>query len=331
MWVGRDSSSTLDFASVMEHAHRVRSESHKVARAYSAGNKEALIPYLAEKWGVRTTYRYEDGEIDYVSAVTRTVLAALIVERMALRKYRNLWKHVTVSIIGLAGSGKTTYSILSGIGALQLMGYSWDEAVRMASRLIFYNPKSLVEFLIELTKTRDWMPFIIIDDLGGQISKYWYMMGEKHYSHLFSILDQVKDFTGVIIGTARKEKSMPARFREISDLYVEAAEVEIQGVVMDVFKFYRGDDYERGPRWRERRLLYIDVMPPIVRMPEEIWREMIEARAETAQARLKNLKEALEVAPLAERERLRRLREKLERIDEGLEELEAEEGEAEEA
>ncbi len=43
------------------------------------------------------------------------------------------------------------------------------------------------------------------------------------------------------------------------------------------------------------------------------------------------LKEALEVAPLAERERLRRLREKLERIDEGLEELEAEEGEAEEA
>ena len=324
LWRAPARVTTLDevtfYNRVMDTVHEIKLESSEAAKSYRMGFRDSALGLLTNRWRIRVTHRYEDFRINYEYSVQRMLLAALIAERYMLRKYRNLWKHVTISIVGLAGSGKTTYSILSAIGGLMLVGASWDKARELASRLIFFNPRDLVDFLLELTKAREWTPIIIIDDVGGQISKYWYMLGERYYSYLFSILDQVKDLTGVIVTTARSFQSIPARLREISDLVVDASEVGIDGILVDLFKWFKHDDYARTSRRKDKYVLMIDAMPPTARMPDDIWQAMVDARASTAHERLQIVKEALEIAPVAEKEKLEKLRAKLEALAEEMEE-----------
>ena len=224
---------------------------------------------------------------------TRLLLANLIAERAVLAKMGS-YMHLTVSIVGMAGSGKTTYSVASAIGAYMILGHTRDEATKLAEENIFFDPKQFVDTVRERIRERIWTPVMIFDDVGAQISKYWHWIGQKYWIHLFSLLDQVKEFIGVLVLTARNFHSIPARLRELSDLIAEAriGTVGSRGPVLNILQFYRYDDYLSTRRRREN-LLFIDVMLPSIRMPQSIWEKMIEVRKETAEKRLRKLRKEM--------------------------------------
>jgi len=289
----------IDTIRAIKVLHADYSEKYKASKA-------AAIELARSIYGFVTTYRYEDVPIS-PNSFSKLLLAAIIAERYLLKKYKNLFKHVTISIIGLGGSGKTTYSIVSAYGALRLLGLPDDVAINTVSALTFFSPKEFVDFVHVLIEERKWVPFIILDDIGSQISKYWIFLGQHFWSHLFSILDQVKDWTGVIVMTARSFNSIPARLRELTDLVVEAKEVDLSGAVLDIFMYYSYDDYV-SLRRRRVGLKYIDILLPTVKMPDELWSKMIETRRATGLERIKIVKEALEVQPLIELRRIAKLK-----------------------
>ena len=289
--------------------HKIKNFGHELARAYTQGSYDELISRLRDYYGELPTYAYEEPSIDPSYYAPRTVLAALIAERIALR-YKGFWKHITVAIIGVGGSGKTTYSILSGIGALMLWGKSFSEAVKIASMLTFFQPKPFLETVKALLEERKWVPFVILDDVGAQISKYWVWLGELYWSYFFSVLDQLKDWCGTLILTARSERSIPARMREIVDIVIQASETEVGGYIVDLMRFYRRDDYER----RKTRIpIYVDGLIPTLKMPNELWEAMTEARRETGMRRVSMTLEMIEIQGELERMKLEKLKERLEK------------------
>jgi len=296
---------SLSFDTLIDRVRHVKIMHADYSEKYKS-TRTAVIELAKSIYGFVTTYRYEEVPVPQ-NAYSKLMLSAIIAERYLLKKYRNLFKHVTISIIGLGGSGKTTYSIMSAYGALKLLGYSDEDAINTVSALTFFSSKEFVDFAHKLIEERKWVPFIILDDIGSQISKYWIFLGQHFWAHLFSILDQVKDWCGVLVMTARSFSSIPARLRELTDLVVEAKEVDIGGVVLDIFKYYSYDDYV-SLRRRRQGLKYIDVLLPTIKMPNEMWIKMIEVRRATGLERIKLVKEALEVQPLLELRRLTKLR-----------------------
>ena len=211
-------------------------------------------------------------------AAMRTLLASFIAERYIMAK-DGIYKHVTVSIVGPGGSGKTTYAVYSGGGALSLVGVS--RAYSILKRYVFFEPYTFVIYVKKLIERRRWVPFLILDDVGTNISKYWLWLKERHWHYLFSILDTIKDWSGVLVLTSRSFSSIPARMRELSDIVVEAKESIVHGAVVTLLKYYLYDDYIEGGDPH-----YIDVWHPYAKMPENIWNEMIEARRKHGRERL---------------------------------------------
>ena len=298
----------------------------KLHRSYADKTKSAPANYVElcrEIWGYVTSHRYEDVPINVDKSSQRLMLAAIIAERFMLRKIRNLWKHVTVSIVGLGGSGKTTYATISAYGAMRICGMDPKTSIDLVASLTFFSANDFVKAVKNIIEKRIWVPFIILDDVGAQISKYWIFLGQHFWAYLFSILDQLKDWCGTLIITARNFTSIPARLREITDLVIEAKEVDIQGVVLNVFKFYLYDDYT-SKRRREKNILAVDVMPPVVKMPQSLWERMIEIRRSTGLQRISVVEKMLELHPKIEELKVARL---IEKVEKGLEELSEEEKE----
>lgn len=292
------------FLNVMSEADRIKMEHREVARLYATYRNPQLLESLSQsKYGVVPGIEYPEFTLTDGQA-SKLLLAALIAERYALKSARGLLKHLTVAIVGVGGSGKTTYSILSAYGAMLLVGLSRERAMNAVVRNTFFEPLEFVEYVKSLVSEERWVPFIILDDVGAQISKYWMHIGQRYWAHLFSVLDHLKDWCGVLIMTARAFESIPARLRELADYVVEASESRLpSGTVLDVFKFYTYSDYAR---WRRRRagLLYVDVLPPSVKMPKELWNRMLEVRKKTGLARLTEIEAELRKA--AEKAKKRR-------------------------
>ena len=297
--------SRIDFYGVMEHARRVKLAASARAKKYSQGVYTELIERAREVWGSVPSYLYDDVPAK-PDSYSKTVLAALIAERVALRLEKNLWKHLTVLIVGIGGSGKTTYAVLSAIGALRLL-FPDADAEEMVSALTFFESQEFVRTVEAMVKQKRWAPVIVLDDVGSQITKYWIMIGQHYLAYLFSVLDQLKDLTPVLILTARSFTSVPARLRELTDIVVEASEVDLGGTVLDAFMFYYYNTYVSN----KRVPVFVDAMPPSIRMSDRFWQKMLEARRKTAMARLETVREFMEAWPELEKEKIRKLKKRL--------------------
>lgn len=301
--------SRIDLDSVLDTVRRIKFANKDVVRAYRNRRFDKLVEYARNIWKYVITYRYEDYPLNYAVSTKKLVLASLIAERFVLR-LKHLWKHLTITIIGLGGSGKTTYSILSMYGAFKLLGYNDRSAYRMVATHCFFEPLGFVKVAKELVVTRRWSPSMLVDDVGSQISKYWIFMGQMFWAYLFSVMDQLKDWTGILILTARRFASIPSRLREITDIIVEAKEIDYQGIILDVFFYYLYDDYIRG---RRDRIIFIDVMPPTARIPDDLWNRMLEIRRSTGIRRLGIVEEVLSNLPQLEKSYLDKIRKKYEK------------------
>jgi len=267
-----------------------------------------ILDYARSVWGYVTTYRYELFPFNYDKATRKLVLANIIAERHFLLRYRKILKHVNVAIVGLAGSGKTTYTILSTIGALKLMNYDDDTIAAFLDKYVFFDAQSFVKTTSELINSRKWSPVIVVDDIGTQISKYWVHLGEHYWVYLFSILDTIKDWSGVMVVTALSYDSIPKRIRDIIDIVVEAKEVNINDAVLDLFIFYLRNEYAST----KRKPIHIDVLPPTARIPDSIWKKMIEIRRSTGQRRISLVEKVIDKLPELEEKRVEKILKRLE-------------------
>jgi len=305
----------VDLEEVFKTINELKMLHHRVAREYTY-NPLVLEALTYKKYGFVPKDDYAEIEIDE-SSYSKLLLAGLIAERYTLARDRGRLKQLTVSIIGEeGGAGKTTYAVLSAYGALRLLGFSSEEAWRIVERNTFFYPLDLVEYAKQLIEARLWTPFIILDDVGAHISKYWVYLGETHWLHFFRVLDQMKDWCGVLIMTARSQGSMPKRLREISKVVVDASEVLLPThTVLSVFKFYPADEY--GKLSRKRRPHFIDILPPTAKMPDSLWNKMMEERRKSQITSLAKLKAELEERrEKAERKTRRRKRRTVEEVEE---------------
>jgi len=296
------------YEEILRHARKIKDWGTRVAKI-SRSNPHVLIEYLREKWGFITTYLYEDLPIDYEKISKKLVLANIIAERYVLRKYKNLWKHLTIAIVGLSGGHKTTYAVLSYYGALKLLGYSDEDAYSIISKYTFFDATSFVKTTKYIVDNKLWVPALIVDDVGVQINKYWIFLGETYWVYLFSVLDQLKDWTGCLILTAKNKNSIPSKMREIIDLIIDAKEIDIEGVVMSVLSYYLPNEYELS----RRRPVMIDIIPPIARIPDKLWSKMIEVRYTTSKRRLELIDKVVEKLPEIEENRISKIISKIEK------------------
>jgi len=282
--------------------------------------EETLISMLREKWGSVTTYMYETTPINYARATQNLLLAKLITERYLLFKYRGRLKNLTVAIVGAGGSGKTTYSVLSAMGALRMLRADEEFIERAVLAFTFFEPTRMVRTIKDLVERRRWTPFIIVDDVGSQISKYWIFLGQHFWSQLFSVLDQVKDWTGTLIMTAKSMESIPARLRDLVDVVIEAREImTASGIIIDVFEYYRAEEYglKRTRTTKLKYMIYLDVMSPVAKIPDNIWNQMMEMRRATGLRRIELTMKGLELLPILELKRLEKLAKKAEQGGDG--------------
>lgn len=260
-----------------------------LSRVFNDFNYTSVICEMHKcKYGSAVSYSY-DRTFDAFTIGAKTLLSLIIAERFILFK-KSLFKHATVTITGLSGSGKTTYSISSIAGALKILGFSDNEIESILSRVVFFESRNFVEFVNYCLENRVWVPVVLVDDVGSQISKYWVWLGEKWWAYLFSVLDHIKDWCGVLLLTATNLSGIPSRIREKVDLVVEASEVTYKGYVFNLFKWYRNTGRSN------REMIYIDVFPPTTFMPSSLWRKMMEGRRELGLKRLNKLQEVLNKA-----------------------------------
>lgn len=264
-----------------------KKEAHAILAELYARKYRNDIPYLMHlaKWGDPSTVKYDVTYTPEHEGASKTLLSLLITERTLLAR-KGLLKHVTVAIIGLGGSGKTTYSVTSLIGSLRLLGL--DQGA--AGSLVFFEPTDFIGFVKENLESKKWVPAVVLDDVGAQISKYWVWLGQRWWAYLFSVLDHVKDWCGVLVMTASSFNVIPSGLRDKIDLVVEATEAVYKGYVLNLFTWYRRDKYLESKR---RKPVYIDVSPPTLLMPKHVWYTMMEKRRKLGIERLEDIADRL--------------------------------------
>lgn len=271
--------------------HKVKPDHHELVNCYMDKKVDCLISYYTKKWGSPakdSPFRYPI--VEFNEAVNKpTLLSYLITERMII-KSMGLYKNLTIGFFGSGGTGKTTYSILSGIQALVMMGYPLDKAIEMTASLTLFDAETTINFFENLIKERQWVPFIIIDDVGAQISKYWIFLRKLYWAQYFSVLDHVKDWCGVLILTAKHEKRAPAGMRDIIDLVVRSSETDVSGYDGKIYTMTIMEFKTVEPSSIE----FLDIFPSGLKMPDKIWSKMMEIRSMMGEERIKKIKEELE-------------------------------------
>jgi len=294
---------------VMRHILDVKTATSALARYYARGKYVPVVSYAREVWGFVPSYLLEDHPIDYDRGMKSTVLAALIAENYLIYLKHRKMKNILLSIVGTGGSGKTTYSILSCIGAYMLAGVEKNAAVQLVSSSVFFELEGFVSGIKNIIKSNVWVPCIIADDIGEWLPKYWKDVGMTGIIHFFNLLDQAKDWVGVIIFTARSFKGSVAKnIRDKSDLIVDASEELIDLHRLDIFQYYRNQDWgEKDTKAKRERMLYLDPVPATAKMPDEIWRTMMDARRKLAEKSLDYLEKLVEMLPAIEEEAIAKL------------------------
>lgn len=273
---------------ILSYCDRVLAENYELARDFDRRPAYVVKKILEFSFG-------SFGEVCGHSPLVfsrRLVLASLIagvIAEASLGRY----KHLTIAIVGTPGSGKTTYSVYSSIGALLLSGVSYDDALKIVSERIFFEPESLLAFLNKIKDEygKKWYPVVIIDDIGVQISKYWLHLGERHWINFFKMLEQLKESIGVLIVTARSFEGIASKIREIVDIIVQSNYIIFsEGFRVGLFEFFSPEVWRRRKKYARK---YVDVILPCVRLPEDLWSRMISSRSRMIEESVRKLNEKM--------------------------------------
>ena len=162
------------------------------------------------------------------------------------------------TIVGPGGMGKSTY-----------VWYLAD----MLGGILLTKEDDVLTAIWKLYVGRDWKPMIVLDDIAAIISKYWHLdRSERLWKNFFKAIEYAKDFTGVLVTTARSLDGQPKRFRELVSVIGEVKRFLVGSYIVDVIEWRRADT----PRHHAPD--YVDVLWPGLRLPEEYWEKMMQHR-----------------------------------------------------
>ena len=302
----------LAYEALMRHIFDVKTITSELAKYYAKKKYGYVVRYARELWGFVPSYLMEDIPLDVNRGMKSTVLTALIAENYLIYLRHRKMKNILVSIVGIGGSGKTTYSVLSCIGAYMLLGESYKMALNLVRSSIFFDLESFINGIKSIINNNIWVPCIVADDIGEWLPKYWREVGLTGVIHFFGLLDQAKDWVGVIIFTARSFKGSVAKnIRDKSDYIVEASEEILDMHRVDLFQWYRNQDWsEKDTKAKLERMIYLDPVPATAKMPDEIWKAMNKTRRELARKSIDYLENLVQVLPQIEKEALERIMKK---------------------
>ncbi len=189
-------------------------------------------------------------------------------------KERGVLKNEILSLDGMGGVGKSSFVY-------------W--LTRFIGGLFINDEKELVKTLKELIRERRWVPILVIDDIATMINKYWFMTKkERKWNYLFRVLEYAKDWTGLLIMTARTFEGNAKRFRELATLKGTMTVVVVsERYILGIITWYRPNS---------KTPYYVDFFWPGIQMPEDAWTTMIDERRERALYLLEKLEEEDEEA-----------------------------------
>ena len=189
-------------------------------------------------------------------------------------KERGVLKNEIISLDGMGGIGKSSFVY-------------W--LTRFVGGLFINDDKELIYTLKRLIQNREWVPVLVIDDIATMINKYWFMTKrERKWNYLFRALEYAKDWTGLLIMTARSFEGNAKRFRELATLKgtMEAVVVSDRYLV-GLITWYRPDS---------KIPYYVDFYWPGIKIPEDAWNTMMDERRERALYLLEQLEKEDEEA-----------------------------------
>ena len=256
---------------------------------YTPGEIEKRFKTL---WGRPPDPVYTPSLDETLEAMKRTYLAAVIAELYAYRRYLDTYSHTVVSIVGPGGTAKSTFAFLASVAALEMVGMDRDEAMRTVREWFIRSLREMVSKTKRLIEEGGYTPVIILDDFSAFVPKYWLHMKMYAVAKLFSLLDLMKDYTSITLVTGRAFESIAKRLREISQIVVKMEKVALRPGLHVILATYHAVDTDTARPLKKPYAL--DVLPVTIKMPAEIWNEMMRDRREYAKKVIGELEAAIE-------------------------------------
>jgi len=233
------------------------------------------------------------------SGWSQTVLCSFAKLALALSvtgQYRS-WILV---IEGARGIGKTTYAFNALWQALIDSGLPPEAAKETVAEHFFWDVDEFAKTVLELDRRGVRVPFLVGDDIGQRISKWWVLKGaeaRKGYVRVAEALDTIKDVCSLLVVTTPVYEKIASFFREVSDLiaplepvYLGGGSRAVAALWYEVVKSVTG---RRGTVRKTAEPVYYEVLPAHARMPDDFWQRMMEVRKKGRAERLAAAAEAL--------------------------------------
>ncbi|GEM_PF-5378486 len=171
--------------------------------------------------------------------------------------------NVVMSLAGAGGYGKSTLAIyLSTIFRGSVLTHE--------SEILL----SLNQILAE----GEWIPIFVLDDISGIITKYWiFERGERGWRKFFSSLEYAKDYTAITMFTSRTFEGKAKKFRELSNYRGVVKRLVIDRYMIDYI------EWEVIEEEKTQKTLYIDILYPGLKLPDEYWEQILKERRKRTQ------------------------------------------------
>ena len=225
--------------------------------------RDVLSVVAAKMFGrlQRLDYSVEPDEAAVMSY--RRTVPALIA---CLHKHfyaRGELRNIVMTLYGHGGVGKSTVAFY---------------VVDTAGGIIITPEDDYASILANLFESRMWVPAIVFDDVAAMISKYWLWSSKEERIkaiRLFRVLEYVRDITGLLLLTARNFEGVAKRLRELQSLYGYMREVVLGDHLVTIIEWYDASGLQKRPK-------YLDIVYPGVRIPSDVFNEMLEKRRRKA-------------------------------------------------
>ena len=164
---------------------------------------------------------------------------------------------------------------LEGEGGLGKSAYAWWLARVVGGRLVT-SVEELAETIREAASSGKWYPVLVLDDVAAMVSKYWVWDREERekWKQLFKVMDYAKDWSGVVLFTARDFRGIAKRFRELVTYVGRMRRIVVNhDYIIDVIEWRREG---------RREVVFLDVLWPGLRIPDEEFKQILEERRRRA-------------------------------------------------
>ena len=200
-----------------------------------------------------------------------------------------------LSIESHIGRGKTTYSVLSLIAFMKLIGFNQAHNLSDEDLVRLFRINELETFyylLQESSKRKIRIPLLILDDVSDWLGPYWASSSNpirSFYEKIREIIIYGRSDIGIMMLIANSKDDIASFVRKLIKLRL--SDYIIHEVGTTATAFYQIDPHEKKRKFDPLDIVDVFVFP-IMRLPQQIYEEDLEHK------RMKILEIAKDIAKL---------------------------------